>query len=210
MVKETGFYALLSRMRYISRWGLMRSSIPENVQEHSHETAVYAHALGVIRREIFGKECDAERLAVLAVYHDASEILTGDLPTPIKYHDRTLRDAYKKVERAADERLLAMRSCAGHTRAHSQHRRTRKSSSRQPTSSRRCASASKSARRATANFSPPRSRRAAPLRRCISRRQTGLWSTASARLKRIWTNWGQCDHDRRKEKPYQRADAHFA
>ena len=108
MVKETGFYALLSRMRYISRWGLMRSSIPENVQEHSHETAVYAHALGVIRREIFGKECDAERLAVLAVYHDASEILTGDLPTPIKYHDRTLRDAYKKVERAADERLLAM------------------------------------------------------------------------------------------------------
>ena len=108
MVKETGFYALLSRMRYISRWGLMRSSIPENVQEHSHETAVYAHALGIIRREIFGQECDAERLAVLAVYHDASEILTGDLPTPIKYHDRTLRDAYKKVEHAADERLLAM------------------------------------------------------------------------------------------------------
>ena len=69
MVKETGFYALLSRMRYISRWGLMRSSIPENVQEHSHETAVYAHALGIIRREIFGQECDAERLAVLAVYH---------------------------------------------------------------------------------------------------------------------------------------------
>ena len=108
MVKETGFYALLSRMRYISRWGLMRSSIPENVQEHSHETAVYAHALGIIRREIFGQECDAERLAVLAVYHDASEILTGDLPTPIKYHDRTLRDAYKKVEHAADERLLTM------------------------------------------------------------------------------------------------------
>ena len=103
MVKETGFYALLARMRYISRWGLMRSGIPENVQEHSHETAVYAHALGLIRREIFGKECDAERLAVLAIYHDASEILT-----PIKYHDRTIRDAYKKVERAADERLLAM------------------------------------------------------------------------------------------------------
>ena len=108
MVKETGFYALLARMRYISRWGLMRSSIPENVQEHSHETAVYAHALGLIRREIFGRECDAEHLAVLAVYHDASEIITGDLPTPIKYHDKTIRDAYKKVERAADERLLAM------------------------------------------------------------------------------------------------------
>lgn len=85
-----------------------------------------------------GRNATPKRLAVLAVYHDASEILTGDLPTPIKYHDRTLRDAYKKVEHAADERLLAMRrrSCAGHTRAHSQHRRTRKSSSRQPTSSR--------------------------------------------------------------------------
>lgn len=108
MVNETGFYALLSRMRYISRWGLMRSSIPENVQEHSHETAVYAHALGLIRREIFGKPCDPDRLAVLAVFHDASEILTGDLPTPIKYHDGAIRDAYKKVESAANERLLAM------------------------------------------------------------------------------------------------------
>ena len=108
MVNETGFYALLARMRYISRWGLMRSSIPENVQEHSHETAVYAHALGLIRREIFGQDCDAEHLAVLAIYHDASEIITGDLPTPIKYHDPTIRDAYKKVERAADERLLSL------------------------------------------------------------------------------------------------------
>ena len=108
MVNETGFYALLARMRYIARWGLMRSSIPENVQEHSHETAVYAHALGLIRREVFGLPCDAEHLAVLAIYHDASEILTGDLPTPIKYHDRSIREAYKKVEHAADEQLLAM------------------------------------------------------------------------------------------------------
>ena len=108
MVNETSFYALLARMRYISRWGLMRSSIPENVQEHSHETAVYAHALGLIRREIFGQDCDAEHLAVLAIYHDASEIITGDLPTPIKYHDPTIRDAYQKVERAADERLLSL------------------------------------------------------------------------------------------------------
>ena len=108
MSNETGFYALLSRMRYISRWGLMRSSIPENIQEHSHETAVYAHALGLIRTEIFGKECDAGRLAVLALYHDASEILTGDLPTPIKYHDPAIRTAYKDVERAAEEKLTAM------------------------------------------------------------------------------------------------------
>lgn len=108
MKKDTGFFALLSRMRYISRWGLMRSSIPENVQEHSHEVAVYAHALGVIRREVFHGECDAERLAVLALYHDASEILTGDLPTPIKYHDKSIRTAYKEVERLANEKLLQM------------------------------------------------------------------------------------------------------
>ena len=108
MTEETGFYALLSRMRYISRWGLMRSSIPENIQEHSHETAVFAHVLGLIRREVFGVPCDAERLAVLALYHDASEILTGDLPTPIKYHDKAIRSAYKDVERLAEEQLIDM------------------------------------------------------------------------------------------------------
>ena len=103
-----GFFALLSRMRFIARWGLMRSSIPENVQEHSHETAVYAHALGLIRREVFHKPCDAERLAVLALYHDASETLTGDLPTPVKYYDRRIRTAYKDVERRAEEKLLTL------------------------------------------------------------------------------------------------------
>ena len=108
MVKETNFFALLSRMRFISRWGLMRSSIPENVQEHSHEVAVYAHALGLIRREIFHGDCDPEHLAVLALYHDASEILTGDLPTPIKYHNRAIRSAYKDVEHLATEKLIAM------------------------------------------------------------------------------------------------------
>ena len=105
---KTGFFALLSRMRYIGRWGLMRSSIPENVQEHTCETAVYAHALGIIRRDVLGRECDAERLAVLALYHDASEILTGDLPTPIKYHDKKIRSAYKAVEAAATEKLMGM------------------------------------------------------------------------------------------------------
>ena len=105
---ETGFYALLNRMRYISRWGRMRSSIPENIQEHSHEVAVYAHALGLIRSEIFREECDSEHLAVLALYHDASEILTGDLPTPIKYHDPAIRAAYKDVERMAEEKLVTM------------------------------------------------------------------------------------------------------
>jgi len=100
-----GFYALLSRMRYIARWGLMRSSIPENLQEHSHMAAVLAHALGIIRREVFGVPCDADRLAALALYHDASETLTGDLPTPIKYHDASIRTAYKSVEKIAVEKL---------------------------------------------------------------------------------------------------------
>lgn len=95
-------------MRYIARWGLMRSSIPENIQEHSHEVALYAHALGLIRREVFHRPCDAERLAVLALYHDATEILTGDLPTPVKYHDRSIRDAYKKVEDIAARKLLGL------------------------------------------------------------------------------------------------------
>ena len=108
MKEDSGFYALLSRMRFISRWGLMRSSIPENIQEHSHEVAVYAHALGMIRREIFHKECDPEHLAVMALFHDASEILTGDLPTPIKYHDDALRTAYKEVEAKAGDVLVSL------------------------------------------------------------------------------------------------------
>ncbi len=108
MSQESSFFALLSRMRYIGRWGLMRSSIPENLQEHSHMTAVLAHALGLIRREIFHRPCDAERLAVLALYHDASEILTGDLPTPIKYHDPEIQAAYKQVEAMATDRMLEL------------------------------------------------------------------------------------------------------
>lgn len=93
-------------MRYITRWSLMRSSITENVQEHSHMTAVIAHALGLIRRDVFGRDCDVNELAAIALYHDASEIFTGDLPTPIKYHSRGLRSAYGEVERAACEKLL--------------------------------------------------------------------------------------------------------
>ena len=103
------FYALLSRMRYITRWGLMRNSFSENIQEHSHQVAVLAHALALIRREILGLEGpDPDRCATAALYHDASEILTGDLPTPIKYHDPQIRAAYKRVERLYGERLLDM------------------------------------------------------------------------------------------------------
>ena len=102
------FFALISRMRYISRWGLMRSSIPENVQEHSHMVAVLAHALGVIRRDIFKAPCDPGLLAAAALYHDAPEILTGDMPTPIKYHSGRISSAYHEVERAAAEKLIEM------------------------------------------------------------------------------------------------------
>ncbi len=103
------FYALLGRMRYITRWGLMRNTFSENIQEHSHQVAVLAHALALIRRQILKLEGpDPERCAVAALYHDASEILTGDLPTPIKYYNPDIKDAYKQVERIAGERLLAM------------------------------------------------------------------------------------------------------
>ena len=102
------FFALISRMRYIERWGLMRSSIPENVQEHSHMVAVLAHALGVIRRDVLKKPCDPNFLAAAALYHDAPEILTGDMPTPIKYHSGRISEAYHEVERAAAEKLINM------------------------------------------------------------------------------------------------------
>ena len=103
------FYALLSRMRYITRWGLMRNTFSENIQEHSHQVAVLAHALALIRRDILHLPApDPNRCAVAALYHDASEILTGDLPTPIKYYNPEIKKAYKQVERIAGNRLLDM------------------------------------------------------------------------------------------------------
>ena len=101
------FFAYLSRMRYIGRWSLMRNALPENIQEHSHEVAVLAHALALIRREVFGVPCDPEEYAAVALYHDCSEILTGDLPTPIKYHSPEISEAYRSVEALACEKLLA-------------------------------------------------------------------------------------------------------
>ena len=103
------FFALMGRMRYITRWGLMRNTFSENISEHSHITAVLAHALALIRRDILQLPGpDPERCAVAALYHDASEILTGDLPTPIKYYNPDIKTAYKQVERVAGERLLEM------------------------------------------------------------------------------------------------------
>jgi 5'-deoxynucleotidase len=102
------FYALIARMKNIERWELMRSVQPENVQEHSHMVAVLSHALGVIRRDILGQDCDPNALAAAALYHDASEILTGDLPTPIKYNNPDIMAAYHQVEAAAARQLLHM------------------------------------------------------------------------------------------------------
>ena len=103
------FYALMGRMRYITRWGLMRNTFSENISEHSHMTAVLAHALALIRRDILHLPApDPDRCAVAALYHDASEILTGDLPTPVKYYNPEIKDAYKQVERIAGNRLLDM------------------------------------------------------------------------------------------------------
>ncbi len=103
------FYALLGRMKYITRWGLMRNTFSENIQEHSHQVAVLAHALALIRRDILNLPTpDPDKCAVAALYHDATEILTGDIPTPIKYYNPDIKDAYKQVERIAGERLLSM------------------------------------------------------------------------------------------------------
>lgn len=105
------FYALMGRMRYITRWGLMRNTFSENIQEHSHQVAVLAHALALIRRDILHLPTpEPDRCAVAALFHDASEILTGDMPTPIKYYNVEIKDAYKQVEHIAGNRLLEMLS----------------------------------------------------------------------------------------------------
>ena len=102
------FFAYVSRLRFIQRWALMRNTVQENVQEHSHQVAVLAHALAAIRNEKFGGNVDAGQVAVAALYHDASEILTGDMPTPIKYDNPDIKKAYKEVEAMAEKKLLSM------------------------------------------------------------------------------------------------------
>ena len=94
------FYAYISRMRCVKRWALMRNTEEENIQEHSHMVAVLAHALALIRTRVYGIPTDANAVAVAALYHDATEILTGDMPTPIKYYNPEIRDAYRKVPEA--------------------------------------------------------------------------------------------------------------
>lgn len=105
---ENGFFAMVSRMKLINRWALMRNSIPENISEHSLEVSILAHALATISNERLGKQLNAEKAALIGIYHDATEIITGDMPTPVKYFDTDIQVAYKAVEKAAADRMLAM------------------------------------------------------------------------------------------------------
>ena len=102
------FFAYVSRLRYIRRWGLMRSVMPENDAEHSLQVAMIAHAIAIIGRDTYGREVNPEHVLALGVYHDVSEVITGDMPTPVKYQTDELRKSYKDVERMANERLLSM------------------------------------------------------------------------------------------------------
>ncbi len=102
------FFAYIFRMRYIARWALMRNTRTENVEEHSYEAAVLAHALAVIGRDVFHKDLDPDKIAVAALFHDAPEIITGDMPTPIKYYNPGIKTAYRQVEAVAQDKLLSM------------------------------------------------------------------------------------------------------
>ncbi len=102
------FFAYVSKLRWIVRWGLKRNTIHENVMEHSWEVATIAHALGLIRNRYFGGNIDANALAVAALYHDAAEVITGDLPSPVKYHTPEIQQAYHAIERAAEQELVAL------------------------------------------------------------------------------------------------------
>jgi len=105
---QSSFFALLSRMKYISRWSLMRNACGESLSEHSLETAVLAHCLVALRNLRFGGNLSAERAATLALFHDSPEVLTGDMPTPVKYHSPQLREAYRQVEDSACASLLSL------------------------------------------------------------------------------------------------------
>ncbi len=107
-MKKSNFYALVSRMKYINRWGLMRSTKEENVSEHSLDVSVIAHALAIIQKKRMGIDIDINKTVLFAIYHDSSEILTGDMPTPVKYFNPAIKNAYKEVELSASKTLLKM------------------------------------------------------------------------------------------------------
>ena len=107
-MQQSHFFAHLSRLKLINRWPLMRNVRTENVSEHSLQVAMVAHALALIKNMKFGGQLNAERIALMAIYHDASEVLTGDLPTPVKYYNEQIAHEYKKIEKIAQQKLIEM------------------------------------------------------------------------------------------------------
>ena len=105
---ESDFFAMISRMKYIKRWSLMKNSSPENLSEHSLEVSMLAHCLAVISNKRLGNSLNVEKAALIGLYHDSTEIITGDMPTPIKYFNKSIQGSYKEIERQAAERLLNM------------------------------------------------------------------------------------------------------
>ena len=102
------FFAYMNRMKYIRRWGLMLNTQPENDMEHAFQTAMIAHAIALLGNARYQRDYDAEHIMALAMYHDASEVITGDLPTPVKHNNPVIRDEYHRLEAVADQRLLSM------------------------------------------------------------------------------------------------------
>lgn len=102
------FFSYMAKMKHIKRWGIMRNTRDENIQEHSLQAAMIAHALAIIKNKFYGGNADAERVMAVAVYHEAGEVITGDLATPIKYFNPEIKSAYKQIERVAEQKLVAM------------------------------------------------------------------------------------------------------
>ena len=108
MAQQYNFFAMVNRMKMIDRWALMQNTSKENIAEHSHSVAVIAHALALIGNKYYGKNYDENRAAVLALYHDTTEVITGDMPTPVKYYNDEIKSVYKDIEKTAGDRLLKM------------------------------------------------------------------------------------------------------
>jgi 5'-deoxynucleotidase len=108
MSEQYNFFAMVNRMKMIDRWALMQNTTKENIAEHSHSVAVIAHALALIGNKKFGKNYDENRAALLALYHDTTEVITGDMPTPVKYYNDEIKNVYKDIEDIAGKRLLKM------------------------------------------------------------------------------------------------------
>lgn len=176
------FYAYFDRMKFIRRWQLMRSTREENIMEHSQSVAVLAHALAVIRNELYGGSVDIGKTVLYAIYHETSEVMTGDLPTPVKYYNRSISGAYKDLERHACEKMAGMLPeplGESFPPISSRTRRAKNTaSSRRRTGCPRISNASRNCVRATANL---RARKRASKRTC-TRANCPRWNISSSIL----------------------------